>query len=497
VNLASIIEPHPGDHVALVTHATTISYGDLRERTGAVRGAFAAMGLEPGDRVALVAANNRYFVEAYLGALGAGLVVSPLNPLSPARELAHEIEVIGARAVVLGPTAGATMARVDRATIPGVDHLIAARPGDVPGATAFADLLGHEATPIVERAPADPAVLMFTSGTAGSPRAAVLSHGNLLANLEQVQAVDDIARRADDVTLCVLPLFHIFGLNVVLNPALLVGATVVLVERFDPTTAVESIAAHGITALTGPPTMWSALAQTPDLAPDAFATVRLAASGASKLPVEVAQRMLDRFGLQVNEGYGLTETSPVVAYAVGTGAPLGSIGRPLPGVEMRLVDSDGDDVLVGDAGEVWVRGPNVFAGYWNDPEATAAVLDDEGWLHTGDLAMIDDHGFLFIVDRVKDLIIVSGFNVYPAEVEEVLAEHPDIAESAVVGVDHPHTGEAVKAFVVVRPGADLEEDDVIAFVADRLARYKCPTKVRFVAEIPRGLGGKILRRTLA
>jgi long-chain acyl-CoA synthetase len=497
VNLASIIEPHPADHVALATHATTITYGELRERTAAIRGAFIAMGLEPGDRVVLVAANNRYFVEAYLGALGAGLVVSPLNPLSPARELAHEIEAIGARAVVAGPTAGPAVAHIDDRSTPSVQHVIAARPDDVAGSIPFATLLEHEPAPLVERAPSDVAVLMFTSGTAGAPRAAMLTHGNLRANLDQVQSVEDIARRSDDVTLCVLPLFHIFGLNVVLNPALLVGAKVVLVERFDPTTAVESIAAHGVTALTGPPTMWSVLAQTPDLSPDAFATVRLAASGASKLPIEVAQRMLDRFGLQVSEGYGLTETSPVVTYAVGTGAPLGSIGRPLPGVEMRLVDAEGDDVYVGDAGEVWVRGPNVFPGYWNDPEATAAVVDEEGWLHTGDMAVIDDHGYLFIVDRAKDLIIVSGFNVYPAEVEEVLAEHPDIAEAAVVGVPHPHTGEAVKAFVVVRPGADIEEDEVIAFVADCLARYKCPTKVRFVNEIPRGLGGKILRRTLA
>jgi long-chain acyl-CoA synthetase len=497
VNLASIIEPHPADSVALVTHATTITYGELRERTGAIRGAFAAMGLEPGDRVALVAANNRYFVEAYLGAVGAGLVVSPLNPLSPARELEREITAIGARVVITGPTAGRAVGDIDRSATPTVDHVIAARPDDVPGATPFGDLLTHDPVPVVDRDASDLAVLMFTSGTAGSPRAAMLTHGNLLANLDQVQRVDEIARRPDDVTLCVLPLFHIFGLNVVLNPALLVGAKVVLVERFDPTTAVESIAAHGVTALTGPPTMWGALAQTPDLPADAFATVRLAASGASKLPVEVAQRMLDRFGLMVSEGYGLTETSPVVSYAVGTGAPMGSIGRPLPGVEMRLVDAEGDDVLVGDAGEVWVRGPNVFGGYWNDVEATSAVLDDEGWLHTGDLAIIDDDGYLFIVDRAKDLIIVSGFNVFPAEVEEVLTEHPGIAEAAVVGVDHPHTGEAVKAFVVVRPGADIEEDDVIAFVGERLARYKCPSKVRFVTEIPRGLGGKILRRTLA
>lgn len=496
MNLASIIDRHPDDKVALVSHGTSITYRELEEHVGAIRGGLSAMGLEPGDRIAIVCANNRYFVETFLAALGAGLVVVPLNPLSPALELAREIDTVGARAVLVGPTAGRVVAGIEPGQIPTVDHLLAARPDDVAGATAFSALVAHAPAPVIEREPDDLAVLIFTSGTAGAPRAAMLTHGNLMANIDQMQAVESIARRADDVTYDILPLFHIFGLNVVLTPALSVGATVVLVERFDPTTAVESIVDHGATAITGPPTMWAAFAHTPDLPGDAFATVRLAVSGASKLSVEVAERMLDRFGLRVHEGYGLTEASPVVAYSVGTGAPLGSIGRPLPGVEMRLVDADGDDTLVGDAGEIWVRGPNVFGGYWKDPDATASVLDADGWLHTGDLAVIDDDGYLFIVDRAKDLIIVSGFNVHPAEVEEALVEHPGVAEAAVVGVDHPHTGEAVKAYVVLEPGAECEEDDIIAFLGDRLARYKCPSKIRFVDEIPRGLGGKILRRSL-
>jgi long-chain acyl-CoA synthetase len=185
-----------------------------------------------------------------------------------------------------------------------------------------------------------------------------------------------------------------------------------------------------------------------------------------------------------------------VATSVGTGAPAGSIGTPVDGVELRLVDSAGDDVLVGDAGEIWVRGPNVFPGYWDDPATTAEVLTSDGWLRTGDIAVVDDDGDVFIVDRAKDLIIVSGFNVFPAEVEDVLLEHPAIAAAAVVGVPHPHTGEAVKAYVVVRDGNGIEEDDVIAFCAAHLARYKCPSKVMFVDEIPTGLTGKILRRTL-
>ena len=497
MNLASIIDPHPADDVALVSHGSALTYGELRRRVASLRGALVAKGLRPGDRVAVVCANNPSFVESYLAALGAGLVVVPLNPKSPARELSREIATVGARVVIAGPTAGPTIAQVDRADVPTVEHVFAARPDDVPGAHSLPEALTHDPAPVVDRTPSDLAVLIFTSGTAGTPKAAMLTHGNLLCNIEQVQAVESIARRREDTTFGILPMFHIFGLNVVLTPALMVGATVVLAERFDPVSTIESIQQHGITTVTGPPTMWAAFTRVPDLPPDSFAGVRLAVSGASKLPVEVTENILERFGLQLYEGYGLTETSPVVAYSVGTGAPTGSIGRPLPGVEMRLIDSEGDDALVGDAGEIWVRGPNVFSGYWEDPEATAAVLDPDGWLHTGDLAIVDDDGFLFIVDRVKDLILVSGFNVYPAEVEEVLLEHPAVAEAAVVGIDDPTTGEGVKAYVVVAPGQECEVDDIITFVGDRLARYKCPTVVQFVDEVPRGLGGKILRRTLS
>jgi long-chain acyl-CoA synthetase len=220
----------------------------------------------------------------------------------------------------------------------------------------------------------------------------------------------------------------------------------------------------------------------------------LATSGASRLPEETAAAMQRRFGVVIAEGYGLTEASPVVTTSV-SGPKAGSIGRPVPGVEVRLVE-DGEDALLGDAGEIWVRGPNVFAGYWNDPQATAAALTDDGWLRTGDVAVADDDGNLFIVDRSKDLIIVSGFNVYPAEVEEALLEHPDIEAVAVVGVDSAYSGEAVKAYVVPKPGMTLEEDEVADFCATRLARYKCPTKVMFVDELPQGLGGKVLRRQL-
>jgi long-chain acyl-CoA synthetase len=496
VNLASIVDPHPDEAVALVSRGKATTYGELRAQVGALRGGLAGLGVRPGDRVAIACGNNWYFVSSYLATLGLGAIAVPLNPQAPAPELQRQLAVTEARVLVTGPAAKASVNAIDRSTLPALEHVVAAASAGIDDAVELDQLLEAEPVPIVDRDPDQLAVLMFTSGTAGAPRAAMLSHGNLLTNLEQVQALDARRQGPDDVVFGVLPLFHIFGLNVVLGLTLLSGARVVLVERFDPVSALEAIERHRITVVTGPPTMWSAWASLPGADPQAFSTVRVAVSGAAKLPVEIAQLFEDRFGVQLEEGYGLTEASPVVTSATGTAAPRGSIGSPLPGVDVRLVDADGDDTLVGDAGELWVHGPSVFRGYWQDPEATASALTPDGWLRTGDVAIVDDDGHVFLVDRVKDLVIVSGFNVFPAEVEEVLIEHPAVDACAVVGVAHPHSGEAVKAYVVLAPGRSAEEDDLIAWCTERLARYKCPTKVMFVDELPQGLAGKVLRRAL-
>ena len=495
MNLASIIEPHPGDAPALISRGQVTDYETLRAQVAGLRGGFAGLGLQPGDRVAILAGNNWYFVVSYLAAVGAGLVAVPMNSSNPTAAIEHELRQVGARAIVTGPTAREACETLDRAALPSLEFVIGA--GFEPdGGLHLDDLVAADPVPLVDREPSDPAVLIFTSGTAGAPRAAVLSHANLFANIRQVLAAAGDVQTADDVTLGVLPMFHIFGLNVVLGVTLQVGGAVVLVERFDPVSAMETVEKHSVTVVAGPPTMWAAWAAIPGADPSAFATVRHAVSGAAKLPTEVATAVEAKYGLRLEEGYGLTEASPVVCSPTGTDAPLGSVGVPLPGIELRLVDADGSDVLVGDAGELWVRGPNVFTGYWEDDEATARVVTPEGWLRTGDIAVVDDDGYLFIVDRAKDLVIVSGFNVYPAEVEEVLAQHPAVQDCAVVGVPHPYTGEAVKAYVIVRDGISIEEDDVVAFCAERLARYKCPNKVWFVDELPRGLTGKVLRRIL-
>jgi long-chain acyl-CoA synthetase len=251
-----------------------------------------------------------------------------------------------------------------------------------------------------------------------------------------------------------------------------------------------------VTVIPGAPPLWLAFSHFADAPADSFAGVRLALTGAAKMPEEATVRLRERFGLSLREGYGLTEASPVVTSSAGIPEKVGSVGKVLAGIQVRVVDEHGEDALSGDSGEVWVKGPNVFLGYLNEPEATARVLTDDGWLRTGDIAVTDDDGYLYLVDRAKDLIIVSGFNVFPAEVEEVLAEHHDVAEVGVVGVPHPHHGEAVKAFVVLNPGAAAHEDTLIAWCNDNLARYKCPTKIVFVDELPRNANGKLLRRSL-
>ena len=488
MNLAEIADGHPDDAVAIVSRGKPTTYGELRRQVAALRGGLQRLGVEPGDRVAIACANNRYFVVSLLATLGVGAIAVPINPTSPTAELERELTQVEAVAIVAGPSGAAAAGAIDRAAVPSLQAVLLAEDLDA--------LIAGEPAPVVDREPDDVAVLIFTAGTAGSPKAAMLSHGNLHANIRQVQATPARALDTSDVSFGVLPMFHIFGLNVVLGVTLFAGARVVLVERFDPVSALDSIRDHGVTVLAGAPPMWSSWATLPGAAADSFRTVRIAVSGASRLPVDVARAMRERFGVTVEEGYGLTEASPTVTSSIGTEVPPGSIGRPIPGVDIRLVDADGEDAFLGDPGEIWVRGPNVFKGYWNDKEATAVALTDDGWLRTGDIAIADDDGNLTIVDRAKDLIIVSGFNVFPAEVEEALLLHPGVEAVAVIGVEHPHTGEAVKAYVVVAPGRQVDEESLIDFCATRLARYKCPSKVLFVDELPQGMGGKVLRREL-
>lgn len=494
MNLAEIIERHPADDTALISRGRPTSYGELRRQVASLRGVLAENHVERGDRVAILCGNSRYFVLAYLATLGVGGVAVPLNIISPASEIQRELDEVQPRVVFVEPAAMTAWNSIDKTSLTELRAVIATEGHDIAGALTLSESLMHAPVPITNMSANESAAFIFTSGTAGSPKAAMLSHQNLLSNLEQL-AHENVLRNSD-VVFGVLPLFHIFGLNVVLGYTLFAGASVVLVQRFDPTTALETFKERGVTVVPGAPQIWSALAQMPDEEASVLGSLRLALTGAAKMPELVTHQLRDRFGLVVHEGYGLTESSPVVTTSVNGQHKIGSIGKPLHGVSLRLVDEHGDDSEQGDAGEIWVKGSNVFAGYYNDNEATDRVLTADGWLRTGDLAVMDDEGDLFLVDRLKDLIIVSGFNVYPAEVEQVLLTHPAIEQAAVVGVSHPHSGEAVRAYVVLRKGVHLDEEAIIEHCQKQLARYKCPSKVLIVQSLPTGSTGKVLRRAL-
>lgn len=490
MNVASILSGHPDSAPALIApDDTVITYGELRSRVEAARGGLAAMGVEAGDRVAIVLANTPSFVVSYFAVVGLGGVAVLCNPGSPQAELERELRSVTATFGIVGPAAAEAAGRI------GLGAVVTADGAQLDGAPQLDDLSGNgEAA--TEVAPSDLAVLVFTSGTAGPPKAAMLTHGNLLANIEQIQRHPGREVRSDDVAYGLLPLFHIFGLNVVLGLTLSAGGCVVLRDSFDPVAASSDISRHGVTLVAGAPPMFAAwvAAAGHGVEADAFGKVRLAVSGAAPLSVETARAFQDHFAIPLREGYGLTEASPVVTSSLlDRPAKPGSVGVPLPGLEVRLVDEDGEDALAGDPGEIWVRGPNVFAGYWEDAKATATALAPGGWLRTGDVAVADDDGELWLVDRAKDLIIVSGFNVFPAEVEDVLKAHPDVADAAVIGCPDDRTGERVQAFVVPRkPG--LETAALSAYCSQHLARYKCPSQIELVEALPHAASGKLLRK---
>jgi long-chain acyl-CoA synthetase len=321
----------------------------------------------------------------------------------------------------------------------------------------------------------------------------MLSHRALLADLDHVARIEPAVVRSDDVVLLALPLCHIYGLNTGLGQLVRAAATGVLVDRFDPAPVADVIREHRVTVLLGAPPMYVAWSVLPDVR-DAFGSVRLAISGAAPLPAEVALRFERSTGVRIEQGYGLTEAAPSVTSTLCSTEPKpGSIGRPVPGVALQLVDSSGAEVDADDAGEIRVRGENLFSGYWPDGRDGP---DSSGWWSTGDVAVADARGDLRLVDRRSEVVLVSGFNVYPAEVEAVLCQHPDVAEAAVIGIPHPYTGEAVKAFVVPMPGRSPSEDELLAHVTGRLARFKCPTVCEVVDRLPRTASGKIAKGRL-
>jgi len=497
-----------GSRTALIADGRSVTWSELDSTADAVAAGLRARGLGSDDRVALALGTTIEFVETYLGTLRAGCVAVPVNTGLTAGEVARVLADSGSRLIVAG---GSALTAVRQAISGPADALTGAPPertgaevpglvvtgaSVLPGESPYESLTSAEGEAQEEPAAGgeDLAALLYTSGTSGHPRAAMLSHRALLADIEAVMALDPPAMRADDVVLGVLPLFHVYGLNAVLGVALRTGATLVLTERFDGDGTLELVRRHGVTNVPAAPPVLVAWAARDDL-DEALAGVRLVVSGAAPLPVAVLEQVETASGAAVHEGYGLTETAPVLTTTLasrGRRKP-GSVGRPLPGVDLRLVDEDGHEVEEGDPGEVVVRGPMLFSGYWPDGSGGP---DARGWWRTGDVAYADEDGDLYLVDRVKELVIVSGFNVYPAEVEEVLVEHPGVAAAAVIGVPHPATGEAVKAFVVPAEGVELSVPEVLAHARARLARFKCPTVVQVVGELPYSATGKVAKGRL-
>ena len=481
--LAQAAAAHRGKPALVTPAGDSVTFGELDERASAIASAVGARGIRPGDRVAIAMHNVPSFVYCYFGILRAGAVVIPLNPTLTVPEVRRVLDDSGASLVTGAVPAGEAAQAAARDA--GIDYVDASEWPQTAAAPA-----GHDASDD------DLAVLAYTSGTTGEPKGAMLSHGNLLANVEQQMSIPDAHVESTDVLLLSLPLFHIFGLNVTLGLLARTGATGILTDRFEPVECLRLIQQHRVTVMFGAPTMYTALVNTPGADQYDLSSVRLAISGAAPLQPEVLHRFKELFGVDVYEGYGLTETSPTLTSTRMAEAPRpGSIGKPLPGVEIRLVDEAGDDVELGDPGEILARGPNVFKGYWNKDDETRRAFDGD-WFRTGDVAVQDEDGYLYIVDRKRDLVLVSGFNVFPSEVELALSANPKVAEAAVIGVPHAYTGEAVKAFVVLEPGEAATPDEILADVQSRLARFKCPREVEIVETLPHLLTGKVLRRAL-
>ena len=505
LNLATIVRQSAAralTDTALAIGDKRISHGELDLLARRFAGALAGLGVHRGQHVALLLPNVPQFTIAYFGAHYAGCPVVPLNVMLTADEIHYHLDDSDSVVLVAWEGFAEQAAAAVRRT-QSCKHLVVVRasPTDVSapeGAKSFAALVGA-AQPVTELAttmPDDTAVILYTSGTTGRAKGAELTHFNLFYNAEyKATKLMPIDRTA--VSLAVLPLFHSFGQTVVQNATLLAGGTLVLLPRFEPTAVLETMQRERVTFFAGVPTMYFALLHHPEAGRFDLSSLRYCASGGSAMPVEVMKAFDEKYRVNILEGYGLSETSPVASFNVlDRPKKPGSIGLPLLGVEFKLVDDEDRTIdEPGKAGEICIQGPNVMKGYYKRPEATAEAFKG-GWFHTGDVAVRDAEGYYFIVDRKKDMIIRGGFNVYPREIEEVLYGHPAVAEAAVIGVPHEKHGEEVKAIVALKPGATATPEEIVAYCKEKVAAYKYPRTVEIRASLPKGPTGKILKREL-
>jgi long-chain acyl-CoA synthetase len=490
MNLAQLLthaaQEAPG-HVAVKLDDAELTYAQLDGATAHVAGLLREHGVEAGDRVGIMLPNVPYFPVCYYGALRAGAVVVPMNVLLKKREVAFYVRDPEAKLLFAWHDfAEDAQAGADQEGV----ECILVKPGEFERQVGSAEAL----TEVAEVADDDTAVILYTSGTTGQPKGAELTHSNLTRNAQIAQALFGLG--SDAVVLGALPLFHSFGQTCSMNATFSERGTLTLIPRFDPAKALEIIQRDQVNVFQGVPTMYGAMLHLPERDQYDTSSLQVCASGGSAMPVELLRGFEQAFGCKVLEGYGLSESSPVASFNhPDRERKPGSIGTPIDGVEMKVVDEDGNEVAQGEVGEIVIRGHNIMKGYWNKPDETRETVKD-GWLHTGDMAQVDEDGYFFIVDRKKDMIIRGGYNVYPREIEEVLYEHPAVREAAVLGVPHDEYGEEVGAAVALKEGESVSEQELRDYVKEQVAAYKYPRVVWFVDDLPKGPTGKILKREI-
>lgn len=515
-NLSSLLEGSAQTYPtrdAIVFGDTRLNYAQVNGAANQVANLLVARGIQPGDKVALSCPNLPYFTIIYYGILKAGAVVVPLNVLLKGREIAYHLNDSEAKAYFcFQGTPELPMGLEGKAGFDGAEgaeHFFVvtadpAAPSPIEGTETFGQALAGQAPTFttVETADDDTAVILYTSGTTGQPKGAELSHFNMISNARTGAALFGADAENPDTYLCVLPLFHSFGQSVIQNGGFAYGGTVVLLPRFEAGPAIGLMLKEKVTFFGGVPTMyWGLLGALDEGEYDVSAiaaNLRVAVAGGSALPVEVHKAVQSKFGVTILEGYGLSETSPVASFSPYGEAPrVGSIGKAIPGVELKLIDPEWNEVTGEDAiGEIAIKGDNVMKGYYGRPDATADSIRD-GWFRSGDLGKKDADGWYYIVDRAKDMIIRGGFNVYPRELEEVLMSHPSVSLAAVIGVPHESHGEEVKAYVILDKTAEpTTAEELVAWGKEQFAAYKYPRVVEIVDQLPMTATGKILKREL-
>ena len=483
---------HFPDKPAILFEGQALTYAELQQEVDRTAHGLVRLGVQPGDRVLLFLPNIPAFPITYLAAQKVGAVAVSANVMLVAEELQYLLEDSGAKVLC-------TAAALGQAWRPLVGHGLAPErvvlcEGQHAGLATLAHLGDGANAPFTARQmqPNDPAAILYTSGTTGKQKGATLSHGNVVSNTFAAAHTEGITPE-DRLLLC-LPLFHVFGQNAIMNTAFAAAATVVLQRRYDPVETLHVIERDQVTMFYAVPTIYIGLLNA-GIDPERVRSVRYYFSAAATMPVDIAERWKGRYGRPIVEGYGLTETSPFASYNHVWHHRPGSVGTPIENVEITILDSDDREVPSGTWGEICIKGPNVMLGYWNRSEETAQAIRN-GWFHSGDIGYMDQDGYIFIVDRVKDMINSAGFKIWPREVEEVLFQHPTIKECAVVGLADPEKGEIPAAYVVLRDGASLSADEFGAYCREHLAAYKVPRQVEFMATLPKSATGKILKRVL-